>query len=105
MNHFPRGLRKVEIQKHFESALVPDDLSCVKGELHFLLSCADEFLALFVSPPAASATRVRKEQPEINTAAEFELFELSLAIDHINSEFFGFDFAVNFVAGIEECRG
>ena len=105
MNHFPRGLRKVEIHKHFESALVPDDLSCVKGELHFLFSCADEFLALFVSPPAASATRVRKEQPEISAAAEPELFKLSLAIDHINREFFGFTFVVNIVAGLEKCRG
>ena len=92
MDHFSRGLRKVEISEHFESALVTDDLSYVKSELQFIFACADECLTLFISLPAASATRVRKEQPEISAAAEPELFKLSLAIDHINREFFGFTF-------------
>ena len=105
MDHFSRGLRKVEISEHFESALVTDDLSYVKSELQFIFACADECLTLFISLPAASATRVRKEQPEISAAAEPELFKLSLAIDHINREFFGFTFIINIIADLEKCRG
>ena len=59
VDHFSRGLRKVEISEHFESALVTDDLSYVKSELQFIFACADECLTLFISLPAASATRVR----------------------------------------------